>query len=100
MKVYNTLSGQKEEFIPSGDEIKMYVCGVTPYDSCHIGHKWLINDEWIAFNHRWDYTPPPRIVETVEKVQKVYPSKLERVSKTLGAVAFGAGVTAIIKNNQ
>jgi len=38
MKVYNTLSGQKEEFLPQGDEVKMYVCGVTPYDNCHIGH--------------------------------------------------------------
>jgi len=38
MKVFNTLSGQKEEFSPQGDEVKMYVCGVTPYDNCHIGH--------------------------------------------------------------
>ncbi|MFO8101268.1 MAG: cysteine--tRNA ligase [Dehalococcoidia bacterium] len=38
MKIYNTLSGRKEEFVPHGDEVKMYVCGVTPYDSCHIGH--------------------------------------------------------------
>ncbi len=38
MKVFNTLSGQKEEFSPRGDEVKMYVCGVTPYDNCHIGH--------------------------------------------------------------
>jgi cysteinyl-tRNA synthetase len=38
MKVYNTLSGQKEEFSPQGDEVKMYVCGVTPYDNSHIGH--------------------------------------------------------------
>ncbi len=38
MKVYNTLSGQKEEFLPHGDEVKMYVCGVTPYSDCHIGH--------------------------------------------------------------
>ncbi|MFA4836741.1 MAG: cysteine--tRNA ligase, partial [Dehalococcoidia bacterium] len=38
MKIYNTLSSQKEDFIPGSDEIKMYVCGVTPYDSCHIGH--------------------------------------------------------------
>ena len=38
MKVYNTLSRQKEEFLPRGDEVKMYVCGVTPYDDCHIGH--------------------------------------------------------------
>jgi cysteinyl-tRNA synthetase len=38
MRVFNTLSGQKEEFLPRGDEVKMYVCGVTPYDNCHIGH--------------------------------------------------------------
>ncbi len=38
MKVFNTLSGQKEEFLPHGDVVKMYVCGVTPYDDCHIGH--------------------------------------------------------------
>ncbi len=39
MKVHNTLSGKKEEFIPGEDkEVKMYVCGVTPYDDSHIGH--------------------------------------------------------------
>jgi len=38
MKVYNTLSGKKEEFSPQGDEVKIYVCGVTPYDDAHIGH--------------------------------------------------------------
>jgi cysteinyl-tRNA synthetase len=38
MKVYNTLSGQKEEFLPPGSEVRMYVCGVTPYDESHIGH--------------------------------------------------------------
>jgi cysteinyl-tRNA synthetase len=38
MKVYNTLSGKKEDFVPLGEEIKMYVCGVTPYDDAHLGH--------------------------------------------------------------
>ena len=38
MKVYSTLSGQKEEFLPPGSEVKMYVCGVTPYDNSHLGH--------------------------------------------------------------
>ncbi len=38
MKVFNTLSGKKEEFKPQGDEVKMYVCGVTPYDDAHLGH--------------------------------------------------------------
>jgi cysteinyl-tRNA synthetase len=38
MKIHNTLSGQKEEFLPGGDEVKMYVCGVTLYDNSHFGH--------------------------------------------------------------
>jgi cysteinyl-tRNA synthetase len=38
MKIYNTLTRQKEEFQPGGDPVTMYVCGVTPYDSCHLGH--------------------------------------------------------------
>ena len=46
MKVYNTLSGEKEEFLPQGDEVKMYVCGVTPYDHCHFGHAM----SYIAFD--------------------------------------------------
>ena len=38
MKIFNTLSGKKEDFTPAGDEVKMYVCGVTVYDLCHFGH--------------------------------------------------------------
>lgn len=38
IKVTNTISGQKEDFVPQGDIVRMYVCGVTPYDDCHIGH--------------------------------------------------------------
>ncbi|MCH8865033.1 MAG: cysteine--tRNA ligase, partial [Chloroflexi bacterium] len=38
MKVYNTLSGRKEEFTPQGDEVTMYVCGITPYADAHLGH--------------------------------------------------------------
>jgi len=38
MRVYNTLSARKEEFSPRGGEVKMYICGVTPYDDAHIGH--------------------------------------------------------------
>jgi cysteinyl-tRNA synthetase len=39
MRIYNTLTGRKEEFIPlTPGKIKMYACGVTVYDFCHIGH--------------------------------------------------------------
>jgi cysteinyl-tRNA synthetase len=39
IKVYNTMSGKKEELIPVNDnKIGIYACGVTVYDYCHIGH--------------------------------------------------------------
>ncbi len=38
MRLYSTLSGLQEEFKPSGDQVKMYVCGITPYSSSHVGH--------------------------------------------------------------
>ena len=39
LRVYNTLSGEKEPFVPLvPGKAGMYVCGVTVYDNCHIGH--------------------------------------------------------------
>ncbi len=39
LKIYNSLTRQKEEFKPiHPGKIGMYVCGVTIYDLCHIGH--------------------------------------------------------------
>jgi len=39
LRVYNTLSGKKEVFTPLvPGKVGMYVCGVTVYDYCHIGH--------------------------------------------------------------
>lgn len=39
LKIYNTLTRQKEEFKPiHAGQIGMYVCGITVYDLCHIGH--------------------------------------------------------------
>ncbi len=39
MKIYNTMSRKKEDFIPVEEgRVKIYACGVTVYDLCHIGH--------------------------------------------------------------
>ena len=39
LKIFNTLTRQKEEFKPiHAGEVGMYVCGITVYDLCHIGH--------------------------------------------------------------
>ncbi|MCX8195113.1 MAG: cysteine--tRNA ligase [Candidatus Micrarchaeota archaeon] len=39
MKVFNTLSGKLEQLAPhENNKIRMYVCGITPYDKSHLGH--------------------------------------------------------------
>lgn len=39
LKIYSTLSRSKEEFVPiAAGKINLYVCGMTVYDFCHLGH--------------------------------------------------------------
>ena len=52
LKLYNTLTRSKEAFSPLvPGEIRMYVCGMTVYDYCHIGHARML----VAFDavQRW-----------------------------------------------
>ena len=39
LKIFNTLTGKKQEFKPiEPGKVRMYVCGMTVYDFCHVGH--------------------------------------------------------------
>jgi len=39
LKIHNSLAREKQEFIPlEPGKVRMYVCGVTVYDYCHLGH--------------------------------------------------------------
>jgi cysteinyl-tRNA synthetase len=43
LKIHNSLSGEKEEFKPlHGNEVRMYVCGMTNYDYIHVGHARML----------------------------------------------------------
>lgn len=58
MKLYNTLTGKEEEFVPAdGKQVKMYVCGVTPYSSTHVGHalSYVIFDVLRRYLEHLDY---------------------------------------------
>jgi cysteinyl-tRNA synthetase len=52
LKIYNTLARDKQEFVPiEAGKVGMYVCGMTIYDYCHIGHARMM----MAFDviYRW-----------------------------------------------
>ena len=39
LRIHNTLTRQKQDFVPiRPGEVRMYVCGMTVYDLCHVGH--------------------------------------------------------------
>jgi len=39
LRIYNTLARDKQAFVPRrAGEVRMYVCGMTVYDYCHVGH--------------------------------------------------------------
>jgi L-cysteine:1D-myo-inositol 2-amino-2-deoxy-alpha-D-glucopyranoside ligase len=41
MRLFNTLSQTVEPLRPHGDEVTLYVCGITPYDTTHLGHAFI-----------------------------------------------------------
>ena len=52
LKIYNTLTRRKQDFVPiEPGKIRMYVCGITVYDDCHLGHARML----LAFDmvFRW-----------------------------------------------
>jgi cysteinyl-tRNA synthetase len=39
LKIYNTIAREKQDFTPiEAGRVRMYVCGMTVYDFCHLGH--------------------------------------------------------------
>jgi cysteinyl-tRNA synthetase len=55
LKIFNTLNGEKQDFVPlTTGQVRMYVCGVTVYDSAHLGHcRFLITFDVIYRYLRW-----------------------------------------------
>jgi cysteinyl-tRNA synthetase len=52
LRIYNSLAREKQDFVPiRPGEVRMYVCGMTVYDYCHLGHARML----VAFDtvQRW-----------------------------------------------
>jgi cysteinyl-tRNA synthetase len=52
LRIYNSLTREKQDFVPlRAGEVRMYVCGITVYDYCHLGHARMM----LAFDvvQRW-----------------------------------------------
>lgn len=75
LKVFNTLTAEKEDFVPlNGKQVKMYACGPTVYDLCHLGHaRMAINFDIIVRYLRflkYDVTFVRNITDVDDKIIK------------------------------
>ncbi|MDO6513374.1 cysteine--tRNA ligase [Neptuniibacter sp. 2_MG-2023] len=75
LQIYNTLNKEKAPFVPLQEgKIKMYVCGITVYDFCHIGHARVM----VAFDvitrylrsQGWDVDYVRNITDVDDKIIK------------------------------
>jgi cysteinyl-tRNA synthetase len=55
LKIHNSLTGAREDLVPlRAGKVGMYVCGITVYDYCHIGHaRMLVAFDMVARYLRW-----------------------------------------------
>ena len=72
-KLYNTLSRQLEPFTPLNDgAVKLYVCGMTVYDRCHVGHAraMVVFDTFVRYlRHRqWQVTFVRNFTDVDDKI--------------------------------
>jgi len=58
MKLYNSLTQDQTLFTPVGDDVTLYVCGITPYDTTHLGHAftYVTNDNLVRYLEYTGYT--------------------------------------------
>jgi cysteinyl-tRNA synthetase len=69
LKIYNTLSKQKEEFKPINPEkVGMYVCGMTVYDYCHMGHARVLVMFDVIVRHLRRHFPQVEYVRNITDI--------------------------------
>lgn len=69
LKIYNTLSKQKEVFRPiNADKVGIYVCGMTVYDYCHMGHARILVIFDVIIRHLRRYFPNVEYVRNITDI--------------------------------
>ena len=89
LKIYNTLAREKQAFIPiEAGKVRMYVCGMTVYDYCHLGHARVM----VVFDlvQRWlraqglDVTYVRNITDIDDKIIRRAVENIETISALTG----------------
>jgi L-cysteine:1D-myo-inositol 2-amino-2-deoxy-alpha-D-glucopyranoside ligase len=68
MRLFDTLTQTKQTLVPLGDTVTLYVCGITPYDTTHLGHAALyVVFDTLVRTLRWQ-GQPVRYVQNVTDI--------------------------------
>jgi cysteinyl-tRNA synthetase len=102
MRIYDSLSETKKELAKTKDELRLFVCGITPYDHPHIGHartyisfdvitKYLRSSLWNVFYLQNVTDIDDKIIDRSKKegvgwksLGKKYESAYHKIEKALG----------------
>ena len=94
MQLFNTQSGRIERFTARDGPVGIYVCGVTPYDTTHVGHAFtfLTFDILVRYlrDKGWDVT----YVQNVTDIDDDILRKAKRGRHRPGTSSAGARRTA------
>ncbi len=87
LRIYNTLTRKKTEFIPLEEgNVKIYVCGVTVYDYCHLGHArayvvWDMVRRYLSTKYQVLY------VQNITDIDDKILNRAKERGKTMGDIA-------------
>jgi len=101
LKIYNNLSNKKETFTPiEANKIRMYVCGMTVYDHCHLGHARVMVAFDVVFRYLkasgYDVTYIRNI--TLSKTESSYCFTFDNAEQNVGGTKRKTTVSPIIFN--
>jgi cysteinyl-tRNA synthetase len=104
LKIYNTLTRAKQEFVPlHPPQVKMYVCGMTVYDYCHLGHarvmvvfdavvRWLRNSDYDVTYVRNITDIDDKIIKRALENNEAIDTLTERFARAMDEDAAALGV--------
>lgn len=86
MKLYNSLTNQRDEFQARGDTVSLYVCGITPYDTTHLGHAFTYTAADVLVRYLETTGLKVRYVQNVTDIDDDILRKAKEVGKDWKAV--------------
>ena len=80
MQLYNVLTGEQETFTPEGEEVTVYICGITPYDTTHLGHAFTYTSFDVLIRYLEYVGYPVRYVQNVTDIDDDILRKADEVN--------------------